>query len=185
MTQRDRDAALGRFLSLVLRHDPSAAGIRLDANGWADVRELLAGCARAGKAIDFEALARIVRENDKQRYGFNEDRTKIRANQGHSVGVDVELPEAVPPDKLYHGTATRFLDGIRAQGIRPGARRHVHLSADRAAAVEVGRRHGRPLALHVDAAAMRLDGRRFYLSANGVWLCDEVPWRYVTVPEGE
>ena len=183
MEQSRRDVELGRFLSLVLRHNPSAAHIRLDAHGWADVEELLAGCARAGKKLDRETLERIVRENDKQRYSLSEDGGRIRANQGHSVPVDVELREEVPPDRLYHGTASRFLGSIRGQGITRQSRQYVHLSGDLETAWRVGARHGAPVVLPVDAAAMARDGHRFYRSENGVWLCGGVPWRYVLEEE--
>jgi len=177
--QSKNDVELGRFISLVLRHTPSAAGIQLDENGWAEVNELLAGANRARKWIDMETLERIVRENNKQRYSFNEDHTKIRANQGHSIQVDVELKAQIPPDTLYHGTATRFLDSIRQQGLTKQNRQHVHLSADATTATNVGSRHGKPVVLSVNAAAMVADGYTFYLSENGVWLCDAVPWEYI------
>lgn len=131
------------------------------------------------KPLSMEDLERIVRENNKQRYSFNADHTKIRANQGHSICVDVELKEVTPPDTLYHGTASRFLDSIRAQGITAQSRQHVHLSADVETAKNVGSRHGTPAILVVDTAAMARDGHRFYRSENGVWLCKEVEWRYV------
>ncbi|WP_201755389.1 RNA 2'-phosphotransferase [Paenibacillus glycinis] len=143
--------------------------------------ELLAGCKQAGKALDLETLERIVRENDKQRYRFNADRSKIRANQGHSLSVDVELKEAVPPEALYHGTVQRFLENIQAEGIRKRSRQHVHLSADIRTAVNVGDRRGEAIVLRIDASAMHRDGHRFHLSENGVWLCDVVPWQYVAV----
>lgn len=179
--QRPRDVALGRFLSLVLRHQPSAAHLTLDEHGWADVNQLIAGCCRAGKQLDRGDLERIVRENQKQRYCFNEDHTKIRANQGHSIHVDVELKELEPPAILYHGTSTRFLHSIQHAGITPQSRQYVHLSSDRNTALQVGNRHGIPVVLAVDAAAMRLKGFIFYRSENGVWLCREVPWQYITV----
>ncbi|MCQ6563776.1 RNA 2'-phosphotransferase [Paenibacillus mendelii] len=179
MKQSKQDIELGRFLSLVLRHQPSAAGIKLDAQGWADVRQLLAGCNRVGKQIDRVTLERIVKDNSKQRYRFNDDRTKIRANQGHSLAVDVELQETTPPDVLYHGTASRFVESIRAEGIKKGSRQHVHLSKDIETAIQVGGRHGKPVLLPVDAAAMYRSGHKFYLSENGVWLCDYVPREYV------
>lgn len=177
--QGQRDIALGRFLSLALRHRPEAAHITLDEHGWADVRELLEGCHRAGRDLTMEDLERIVRENNKQRYSFNDDHTKIRANQGHSVPVDVELRETEPPAVLYHGTATRFLESIRREGITSQARQYVHLSGDEVTAVGVGSRHGKPVVLAVDAAAMFRDGFVFYRSENGVWLCGAVPWKYV------
>ena len=175
MKQDSEDVRLGRFLSLVLRHNPQAAGIELDGHGWADVNELLSGVRHTGRRIDKETLERIVRENNKRRYSFNEDHTRIRANQGHSILVDVELKEAEPPAYLYHGTAARFLDAIRREGIRKMTRQYVHLSGDYATAVDVGRRHGQPAVITVDAGAMVRDGIRFYLSENGVWLCEEVP----------
>lgn len=149
MEQSKRDVELGRFLSLVLRHNPAAAYIRLDAHSWADVNELLAGCARTGKRSDWESLERIVRENNKQRYSFNGDRTKIRANQGHSVQADIELRAAEPPARLYHGTAAHFLDSIRAGGITRQSRQYVHLSDNPETAWKVGRRHGTPVILPV------------------------------------
>lgn len=179
MRQNKQDIELGRFLSYVLRHRPSAAGIELDAHGWAEVEPLLEGCNRVGKKIDRAALERIVRENGKQRYSLSEDGARIRANQGHSLKVDVELPEAEPPAVLYHGTATRFLPSIRAEGLRRGSRQHVHLSEDRETALQVGRRHGEPALLRVNAAAMYRDGRTFYRSENGVWLCESVPREYL------
>ena len=130
MNQSNSDVKLGRFLSLVLRHDPHAAGITLDERGWADVNELLAGVNCTGRKIDIDTLERIVRENNKQRYAFNEDHTRIRANQGHSIPVDVELKEETPPQYLYHGTASRFLPSIQGEGIRKMSRQYVHLSGD-------------------------------------------------------
>lgn len=179
MGQSQNDVALGRFLSLVLRHNPSAAFLTLDPHGWADVDDLIAGCCRAGKSIDRETLERIVRENEKKRYSFNEDHTKIRANQGHSIQVDLEFVSQTPPDRLYHGTASRFLDSIRREGITRQSRQYVHLSRDEATAQQVGSRHGNPVVLTIDAARMHDDGYEFFLAQNGVWLCHEVPWRYV------
>jgi len=176
--QSGSDVKLGRFLSLVLRHNPDAAGISLDEHGWADVQELLAGVCRSGRQIDMETLERIVRENNKQRYSFNEDHTKIRANQGHSVQVDVELTAVKPPRYLYHGTAARFLTAIQQEGIKKMSRQYVHLSGDFQTAMAVGRRHGSPVVITIDAEAMAHDGETFYLSANGVWLCEYVAPKY-------
>ena len=178
MEQSNSDIKLGRFLSLVLRHDPSAAGISLDGHGWADVKELLAGVSRTGRKIDMDTLERIVRENNKQRYSFNEDHTRIRANQGHSLSVDVELREETPPQYLYHGTATRFFPAIQREGIRKMSRQYVHLSGDFQTARAVGRRHGSPVVITVDAQAMARDGVGFYRSENGVWLCEHVEPKY-------
>ena len=178
MEQHNSDIKLGRFLSLVLRHEPGAAGITLDEHGWADVETLLAGVNRTGRKIDRPTLERIVRENNKRRYSFNEDHTKIRANQGHSVQVDVELKAMDPPQYLYHGTATRFLPAIQREGIRKMSRQYVHLSGDYETALAVGKRHGAPVVITVDAAAMARDGVTFYRSENGVWLCEWVEPKY-------
>ena len=176
--QSNTDIKLGRFLSLVLRHNPGAAGITLDEHGWADVEALLAGVNRSGRQIDMDTLERIVRENSKQRYAFNEDHTRIRANQGHSIRVDVELKAAEPPSYLYHGTASRFLPAIQTEGIRKMSRQHVHLSGDFDTAMAVGRRHGAPVVITIDARAMARDGVTFYRSENGVWLCGHVEPKY-------
>lgn len=179
MGQSKRDMDLGRFLSLVLRHHPEAIGITLDSNGWAQVDALLDGMNQKKKQIDREDLERIVRENSKQRYSFNEDHTKIRANQGHSIEVDVELRETAPPPILYHGTADRFLESIKREGITRQTRQYVHLSGDVETALQVGKRHGRPVVLVIDVAQMVADGCRFFQSKNGVWLCSQVPFHYV------
>lgn len=179
--EKQKDESLGRFISLVLRHHPSAAFITLDAHGWADVEALLSGLARAGHRISRETLERIVKENNKSRYSFNEEHTKIRANQGHSVSVDLELKPCIPPDILYHGTAKRFLDSICRNGIQKLSRQYVHLSGDRATAAVVGRRHGTPVILKVDAKGMSEDGIKFYRSENGVWLCEQVLWKYCEI----
>ena len=181
MEQSKSDISLGRFLSLVLRHDPGAAGIVLDEHGWADVKELLDGVNRSGRRMDMESMERIVREINKQRYAFNESNTKIRDNQGHSIGVDVELKQKQPPQYLYHGTATRFLPSIHREGIRKMSRQYVHLSGDFETALAVGKRHGIPVVVTVEAAAMARDGVVFYRSENGVWLCEHVAPKYFAV----
>lgn len=178
---KDTKDRLSVFISLVLRHKPDAAGIRLDEHGWADVGELIEGVRATGRTIDPEILEEIVRTDEKQRYSFSADRTLIRANQGHSIPVDVELQETVPPDCLYHGTATRFLESIRREGLKPMSRLYVHLSRDEETAVKVGKRHGAPVVLAIDAAAMHRDGCRFYLSQNGVWLTKCVKPEYIRV----
>ncbi len=168
-----------KFVSLVLRHEPRAAGVVLDANGWVRVGELLAGAARAGVAISRAELIEIVETNEKRRFALDTTGERIRASQGHSVAVDVELVVALPSPVLFHGTATRFADAIRAQGLRRMARQHVHFSATRETAVEVGRRHGKPVVFAVDAAGMVAAGHVFYLSANGVWLTATVPAKFL------
>lgn len=170
---------LSVFISLVLRHKPEAANIQLDEHGWAEVDALIEGIRKTGRRIDIDTLKEIVRTDGKQRYSFNEDCTLIRANQGHSVSVDVELKEAKPPEILYHGTAERFMESIRQEGLRPMGRLYVHLSKDEATALKVGARHGKPVVLKVNAGKMQQDGFRFFLSENGVWLTDKVPVSYL------
>ena len=177
--QNNKDVELGKFISLILRHKPEVIGISLDKNGYADVKELLDGINKAGKEIDIITLERIVKENNKKRYCFNEDKTKIRANQGHSLDVDVELKIAEPPKVLYHGTADRFLEGIKEKGISKQSRQYVHLSKDKETAIDVGKRHGKPIVLVIDTEKMLKDGYIFYLSKNNVWLCDDILWKYI------
>lgn len=172
---------ISKFLSLVLRHDPGKAGLTLDPAGWVDVEALLHGCAAAGVPITREVLNAVVAQNDKKRFAFSPDETRIRASQGHSVEVELDYAPAVPPEALFHGTADRFLASIKAQGLLKAQRHHVHLSAARATAVEVGRRHGRPVVLAVAAGAMHRAGHAFFLSANGVWLTDRVSPEFLSV----
>jgi putative RNA 2'-phosphotransferase len=176
------DTRYSKFLSFVLRHKPDELGITLDEAGWVDVRVLLEATALKGYLFTPELLDRIVREDQKQRYSFNEDRTKIRANQGHSVLVDLGLRPTAPPPILFHGTVDRFLDSIRAQGLLRGQRQHVHLSGDQDTASRVGSRRGEPVVLHVRAFEMHRDGLEFFISDNGVWLTEHVPSRYVEFP---
>lgn len=168
-----------KFLSLVLRHKPEEIGLVLDEQGWANVEELLKLLDKAGKPTTRELLDRVVAENDKKRFAFSGDGTRIRASQGHSVEIDLDLPPSTPPAMLYHGTATRFLDSILEKGLVPGSRRHVHLSVDIETATKVGARHGKPAILTVDAAAMHRAGHVFFVSANGVWLTDAVPREFI------
>ena len=177
---RDPIAATSKLLSYVLRHRPDSIGLALDVHGWAEVAELLARLDAHGKRIDRVLLERVVAENDKQRFAFSEDGTRIRASQGHSIAVDLQLLEAEPPAVLYHGTASRFMKSILASGLRAGSRHHVHLSADMQTAARVGARHGFPVVLAVDALRMRADGIAFYLSDNGVWLTGAVQPKYLS-----
>lgn len=167
-----------RYISYILRHDPESAGITLDEHGWADVCELIAAVNKRRK-LDMEMLEEIVRTDDKQRYSFSEDKTLIRANQGHSFPVDVELERITPPDVLYHGTAERFTESIDAAGLVPMSRLYVHLSGDMETAVNVGKRHGEPFVYKVGAARMHADGYEFYRSVNGVYLTKSVPKEYL------
>lgn len=170
---------LSIFVSLVLRHKPDAAGIALDEHGWANVDELIDGINNTGRKIDMEVLEEIVRTDDKQRYSFNKDRTLIRANQGHSIPVDVELREQKPPEFLYHGTADRFIKAIMIEGLKPMSRLYVHLSKDIETASKVGKRHGEPVILKVHSGQMYRAGIKFYLSENGVWLTENVDVKFI------
>jgi putative RNA 2'-phosphotransferase len=166
---------VSKRLSYVLRHHPDSVGLTLDAHGWVDVGDLLAALHLTRAELD-----EVVAGNDKRRYALDGTGTRIRASQGHSVPVDLGHAPAVPPDELFHGTVERFLPAILAEGLRPGARHAVHLSADRETAEQVGARRGRPVVLRVDAAAMAQDGVAFTCSDNGVWLVEAVPPRYLT-----
>ena len=168
-----------RYISLILRHKPETIGITLDEHGWANVDELIAGISRT-HPLTLELLQEIVRTDEKQRYSFNEDKTLIRANQGHSIPVDVELPELEPPAILYHGTGQKYVESIDHQGLLPKSRLYVHLSTDRETAVKVGKRHGAPVIYTIQAGKMFADGYLFYRSVNGVWLTKEVPIEYLT-----
>ena len=168
-----------RFISLILRHQPEAIGITLDEHGWADTEQLIKGVSKT-HPLNREILEEIVRTDEKQRYSFNEDHTKIRANQGHSIPVDVELKETDPPAVLYHGTGEKYVSSIEKEGLKPQSRLYVHLSADTDTAFKVGRRHGKPVIFMIDAAKMKEDGYPFFLSINGVWLTKAVPVSYLT-----
>ena len=171
-----------KFLSLVLRHDPGRIGLVLDEAGWADVDDLLGKVNAVGVPMTRAELDTVVAQNNKQRFRLNRDGSRICANQGHSIEVKLDLQPQTPPAQLYHGTATRFLDNIRGEGLTRQRRHHVHLSSDKQTARSVGQRHGKPLILIVDAAAMSSAGYLFYLSENGVWLTDHVPVAYLTFP---
>lgn len=167
-----------RFISFILRHKPEAIGIALDEYGWAKVDELIAGVSKT-RPLTMELLEEIVATDEKQRYSFNGDKTLIRANQGHSIPVDVELEETAPLPKLYHGTGEKFVSSIDRTGLEPMTRLYVHLSADVDTAVKVGSRHGNPVVYIVDAKRMTEDGYVFYKSVNGVWLTKHVPVEYI------
>ncbi len=167
-----------KYLSMILRHRPEAAGICLDEHGWARVDELIAGIRKTQK-FNMEMLEEIVQTDNKQRYSFNEDRTLIRANQGHSIPVDVELPVTEPPEILWHGTGQKYVESIDRKGLLPKGRLYVHLSKDTETAVKVGSRHGKPVVYRVKSAEMAADGYLFYRSVNGVWLTKEVPVQYL------
>ncbi|MBQ9609915.1 MAG: RNA 2'-phosphotransferase [Lachnospiraceae bacterium] len=173
-----------KFISLILRHKPETIGIALDEHGWAKVDELIEGINKSkgdnkDDYLTISILEEIVATDNKQRYSFNEDKTLIRANQGHSIPVDVELEKKIPPDVLYHGTGEKYVASIDRQGLVPKTRLYVHLSKDVETARNVGRRHGKPVIYEIDASEMAADNYDFYLSVNGVWLTKSVPIKYM------
>ena len=178
MTEKETVRA-SKFLSLVLRHEPERVGIMLDDAGWVDVNLLLHAMANHGVRLSREQLEHIVATSDKKRFAFSDDARRIRANQGHSVEVDLQYSPVIPPELLYHGTATRFLDSIRREGLLRMERHHVHLSADPSMTLQVGARRGRPVLLTIRAGDMHRAGHVFYRSANGVWLVDCVPAEFI------
>ncbi len=169
---------VSKFIALILRHKPETIGITLDEHGWANVDDLIAGISKEYE-FNMEMLEEIVATDNKQRYSFNEDKTLIRANQGHSIPVDVELEKAAPPDILYHGTGEKYVSSIDEQGLIPKSRLYVHLSGDEETAYKVGQRHGKPVIYTVKSGEMYRDGFIFYYSVNGVWLTKEVPVNYL------
>ena len=171
-----------KYIALILRHKPEAIGITLDEHGWANVSELIAGISKT-HPFDMAMLEQIVREDNKQRYSFNEDKTLIRANQGHSIPVDVELEEIQPPEELYHGTGLKYVASIDEQGLIPKSRLYVHLSADMETAKKIGQRHGKPVIYVVHSGEMYRDGYLFYRSVNGVWLTKQVPIQFMIKAE--
>ena len=175
------DTKLSKFISLVLRHKPEEIGLTLDSNGWARVDELIKKANNHKFTFTLEDLQRVVAENDKKRFSFSEDGKMIRANQGHSIEVDLKLEVTSPPDVLYHGTATRFLGLIMAQGLKPMQRHDVHMTENVDTAVATGKRHGSPIVLQINAAQMDIDGIEFRRSENGVWLTPHVDPMYITV----
>lgn len=170
-----RLVTLSKFLAKHLRHAPEALGLTLQTGGWVSVDDLLAASERAGFPVAYDDLIECVQTNDKKRFSFDDSGDRIRANQGHSALVDLQLEAKQPPEVLYHGTVERFLASILAEGLKKGRRHHVHLSADIETARRVGGRRGKPILLKIDAAAMHAQGFRFFLSTNGVWLTDTVP----------
>jgi len=172
---------ISKFLSLILRHQPDAIGLALDANGWASVDELIARSAVQGRVFSLEDLKEVVATNDKQRFSFDESGKRIRANQGHSVRADLDFEEKRPPGALYHGTAERNAGQIFKTGLKKMKRHHVHLSADEETARRVGIRYGKPVIFRIDTLKMLDAGFKFYVSANGVWLVGEVPPEFLEV----
>ncbi|EEF58657.1 RNA 2'-phosphotransferase [Pedosphaera parvula] len=180
-----RTVKISKFLSLVLRHEPGRIGIQLDSAGWVDVDELLRACTAHQFPFSRDELNQVVATNDKKRFAFSEDGKRIRANQGHSVEVELQYEPSVPPEILYHGTADRFLASIQQDGLIKGNRHHVHLSTELSTAISVGQRHGRPLVFRVLAGQMHRSGHQFFVSANGVWLADHIPANFLQIHTGE
>lgn len=180
-TEERRLERISKFISMILRHKPEVIGITLDEHGWADVDELIKGINETGEEIEFskDTLETIVKTDKKQRYSFSQDKTLIRANQGHSIPVDVELEKKEPPKVLYHGTGVKSVKAIQEQGLLPMERLYVHLSIDVKTATNVGKRHGTPVIFQVNAEQMQKDGYDFFQSVNGVWLTKEVPAKYL------
>jgi len=174
---------LSKFLSLVLRHKPETIGISLSKQGWVDTKTLIEKMNEYGKQIDLETLSIIVETNNKKRFGFSEDKSKIRANQGHSLDIDLGYVQKTPPDILYHGTAQKYIDSIFKIGLEKRNRHQVHLSNEIETAYKVGQRHGKPVILKVLAKQMHEDGFKFFESENKVWLTDNVPVKYLTTNE--
>jgi len=171
-----------KFLSFVLRHSPETIELELDENGWAKVEELIIQCNKHNKydsLLDFDLLNLVVETNDKKRFAFNEDKSKIRASQGHSITVELNLKEVEPLAYLYHGTVADSIESIKEKGLQKMSRQHVHLSKDKETAIKVGGRRGKPIILIVDAKSMQATGFKFYLSENEVWLTEEVPAKYI------
>jgi putative RNA 2'-phosphotransferase len=174
-----------KLLSSILRHNPGKIGATLDVGGWVDVDVLLAGLAKMGRRLSRDDLTFIIENNDKKRFTLSEDGLRIRAAQGHSVDIESDLATAVPPSQLFHGTASRFVDQILQEGLKPMRRTHVHLSVDLETAIKVGQRHGKPVVLVVDCLAMSQQGHPFFVADNGVWLAHDVPPQYLTRFDGE
>jgi putative RNA 2'-phosphotransferase len=181
MINENENTTISKFLSLVLRHKPETIGISLDDQGWTDVGILLRKFNEQGHPITTEILEHVVKTNIKKRFAFNADHTKIRANQGHSVEVELGYEAKQPPKVLYHGTAVRFLESIMKTGLLKQTRHHVHLSEDIDTAIHVGQRYGKPVLLEISAGEMEKSGFTFYVSDNNVWLTDHVPIKYISV----
>lgn len=173
---------LSKYLSFVLRHRPDDIDIKLSTDGWADVEELIAGVNAKGKDMTMDDLCLIVAQDQKQRYSFNQDKTRIRANQGHSIDIDLKLEPVKPPEYLYHGTAEKNIESIRQLGLQKRQRHHVHLSENEKTAKQVGSRYGKPVILIISAEVMFEAGHEFYCSDNHVWLTDVVPVQFIQFP---
>lgn len=183
MLSEKENTKISKFLSLVLRHQPETISIQLDASGWVDVNDLLEKAKAHGMAISPDILNFVVASNSKKRFAFNDDGTKIRASQGHSIDIELGYVAATPPPLLYHGTTKRALESILLTGLEKRQRHHVHMSTDVNTALNVGQRYGEAVLLQIDAERMKEDGYLFYCSENKVWLTDHVPAKYLVIPD--
>lgn len=174
---------ISRYIALLLRHHPEKAGLCLDEHGWVEIEALIQGVRRRYPEFNRAVLDEIVARDSKQRYAYNQDKTCIRANQGHSIPVDVELKQALPPTILYHGTGEKYVESIQKVGLIPKSRLYVHLSTDIQTAIQVGKRHGQPVVYQIDTQQMIHDGFIFYISANHIWLTKAVPVQYLKIIE--
>lgn len=181
MRMKSKQIEISKFLSYVLRHKPESIGLELDERGWASVERVVDCAVANGMQMTCGSIIEIVMDSDKQRFCLSEDRLYIRANQGHSIRVDLGLEALIPPEKLFHGTATRFLESIFKEGLQPQRRQHVHLSNDMETAIAVGKRHGVPVVLEIASGLMHEAEFEFFRSANGVWLTDRVPPEYLKI----
>lgn len=173
-------AETSKFLSYVLRHEPQAIGLTLDSEGWADIASLIAGAQQSGRELDVALIHAVVESSDKKRFAISEDGLRIRAVQGHSTdSVAITFAEKAPPEFLYHGTATRFLESIMQEGLKPGERQYVHLSEDVQTATAVGQRYGKPVVLKIEAVRMHQQGFKFFQAENEVWLTKEVQSSFI------
>jgi putative RNA 2'-phosphotransferase len=175
---------ISKFLSLILRHKPESIGVSMSPHGWVKIDELIRAAQKHRIHLTKKLIDEVIKTNDKQRFTYSSDGESIRANQGHSVNIELELQPSTPPDTLYHGTAIRFMKEIRKTGLLKMNRQYVHLSLKKTTAYDVGKRQGKPIILTIDAQTMNQDGYEFYLSKNGVWLTKHVPSQYLsTEPE--
>lgn len=182
--EKKNSVTISKYLSKHLRHQPERLGLNLEPGGWVRVDELLAACKRNNFSVSLEELEKVVAENDKQRFSFDETKQRIRANQGHSVAIDLQLEAKIPPTILYHGTSEKNVEPIMRHGLLKMARHHVHLSVDKETALKVGARHGKPTIFVINTAAMLENNFEFFVSANDVWLTETVPPQFLSLTKG-
>lgn len=172
---------LSKLISYILRHKPDSIGLNLDSEGWAIIDDLINKCNASGNSLDKNILIELVKDNDKKRFSISADGHRIRANQGHSIPVNLSLTEQEPPSILYHGTSNRYLSSILKSGLKPQSRHHVHLSTNEITALRVGQRHGEPALLKIESYYMYSEGFKFFITTNSIWLTDHVPPEYLSL----